>query len=1187
MAGNKYPVAMRQVQGGLSIRGSGGGGKDGGGSIRSPYEQPDDLHSTAYAVILDLISNGEIEGPVHAAAPLRDIYLDGTPIENADGSLNFGDVQVEIRHGTQDQTYIPGIPASASTTQVNVQIKESQPWSQLLTNEDLSAVRVTLRWPALMRVIESGENMGDRVGTTVAYAIDLAIGSGGFTNVITTEVSGKGSGYERTHRIELPETDQGWTVRVRRLTQDSTSGSLSDDMYAVSYAEVIDGKFRYPMSALVGIKIDASQFTAIPTRAYHMRGRKIRVPSNYNPETRSYIGVWDGTFKVAHSNNPAWVFYDMCVSGLYGLGDRITAQDIDRYALYQIGAYCDQMVDDGQGGQEPRFVCNAYIQGQADALRVLNDLTSTFRGMCYWADSQVYTVADMPADPVYTYSNANVIDGRFEYSGADLSTRKTVALVSWNDPSDFSRAKVEVVNDPDGIRRYGIRKVEIPAFGCTSRGQAQRIGLYSLYTSRMETDGVTFAVGLDGVIPQPGSLVNVADRNRAGRRIGGRLQAATDTVLVLDLGIEISIGDKITVNLPDGTTQTRTVSGVGGTTWDRGAFWDNGQVWDGAAIEGLFWDSQERWDEAQTWDGQYSSVVRVSQAFDVAPTREAVWGIESDDLVMQTIRVMSVRDIGDLKYQIEGVRHHPGKFDAIDNGARLDPLPISVIPPRAQAAPTNVAISASTSFHQGTTRTSAEITWDPAPNATHYDVQWRRDASEWVQVPRTAGLLVDIPDIYAGEYIARVRAVNALEVPSLWAYSDPTALSGIIGAPPTVTSLTAFGEVMAIKLSWGYPAGPSIVDKIEIRASLTNDFGDSSLITTLAYPTTTYTMFGLAYSAKFWFWVRLIDKNGTPGDWYPSELGAGVVGEPNKNPADLISYLEGQIAKSHLAQELATQINTDHDAIVEVSEDLEDLDDALKASYQVKTQVRTDDKVVVTGFAVGASIDPNGTTRSEFLIRADTIGFLNTIDGSIHAPFIFDTLNDTAFLAAAFIEDATITTAKIAAAAITEAKIKDAAITNAKIKDGEITDAKIEDATITGAKIKDAEITSAKIGDAEVGTLKIDGQAVSTTIVSNSGFSFSLNVDSDVVMQIMTRNRNPANAPESLTVSVGSTGGGGFSVGATTITGVEQVFGSPYVVRGVAVGGGSVGAGSCTVSISESGSGWTGDRLIALTILRR
>lgn len=1064
-------VVIENRRGGMRIVGSGGGGKGGGGSARTPREEPDSLHSTSYAALLDVISNGEVAGPVHESSPLRDIYLDGTPIQSEDGTLNFRDVQVEVRHGTQNQNHIPGFPASSSVTSVGVEVKSDQPWAQALTNPDLSAVRVTLRWPALVRMIDSGDKIGDRVGTTVDYAIDLSTGGGSFQNVLTTKVSGKGRGYERTHRIELPTGVSNWTVRVRRLTADSTSGNIENAMFVQSYAEVIDGKFRYPMTAIVGIKINAEQFSSIPTRAYRWRGQIIRVPANYDPITRTYSGTWDGTFKRAWSNNPAWVFYDILTSKLYGLGDRIDASMIDRYALYQIGAYCDQMVPDGMGGSEPRFVCNAYLQGRADALRVVNDLASTFRGMAYWANGQIMGVSDRPSDPVYTYTNANVIDGRFEYTGADANTRKTVALVSWNDPTDFYRAKVEVVNDDDGIRRYGIRKTEIKAFGCTSRGQAQRVGLYHLYTSRMETGGLTFSVGLDGVIPQPGDIIKIADRNRAGRHIGGRISLATAQTVTLDRDHPIKVGDTLTVNMPDGTAQSRPVSLVS----DR--------------------------------------VITVTPAFDDAPAAESVWAVDAEDLVTQHARVISVKEGDGITFDIAAVAHHPGKYEAIDNGVRLDPLPVSVVPPRTQNAPTNIQITEYATFHQGTTRHNAEITWDAPEYAVAYDIQWRRDDGDWVQMPRTGTRLIEIPNIYAGGYIVRVRAINGLDVPSLWAYSDLTELDGIVGAPPVVTHLLTTGEIMAIRLDWGYPQGPSIIERVELRASLTNDFTDSYDLTSVAFPATSYTVYGLGYSTEMWFWARLVDKNGTTGQWHPLSSGVGVFGIPNQDPAALLEYLEGKIGEGQLApglieditegitddvmdgiigdltgddvldekwfvgdddehfvgtvtttsaynegdyyearrtvslaasmgeslaiirevqrvqasesEALAEEITilsakidgidfSDLEATVEITaQALAELEGDLSASWQVKTQVRQDGRVVQAGVALGASIDPNGQSRSEFLVMADTVAFLNKIDGQLHSPFVFDVANDTAFLNTVFIQNATISFAKI------------------------------------------------------------------------------------------------------------------------------------------------------------------------------
>lgn len=879
-------VVVKQRQGGMRIVGSGGGGKGGGGSARTPIEYPDSAHSTSYAALLDVIGNGEMAGPAHPDAPMRDIYLDGTPIQNEDGTLNFRQVEVEYRVGTSDQEPIAGFPASSSVTPVGVEVKSTKQWTQQITNRELSAVRVTLLWPQLVKTISSGKNFGDRVGTRVDYAIDVSTAGGSFQNVLTSHVSDKAKGYARTHRIELPASESGWVIRVRRLTPDSTSDMVIDAFSVQSYAEVIDGKFVYPMTALVGVKVDAEQFQSIPARAYHWRGQIIRVPSNYDPKSRTYTGVWDGTFKRAYSNNPAWVYYDMLTSKLYGLGEHVDTSMIDRYALYQIGAYCDQMVPDGMGGVEPRFVCNVYLQSQADALRVLNDLTSVFRGMSYWANGQVVAVADKPSDAVYTYTNANVLDGVFEYTGADISTLKTVALVSWNDPTDFYRSKVEVVEDDEGVRRYGIRKTEIIAFGCTSRGQAQRVGLYHLYTSRMETGGVAFSVGLDGVIPQPGSIVKIADRNRAGRHIGGRIHHATTTSVTLDREHPANVGDKLTVNLPDGTSQTREIVAID----DR--------------------------------------IVSVSPAFSQAPSSESAWAIDSSDLVTQQARVISVKESDGITFEVSCVLHHPGKFEAIDHGVRLDPLPVSVVPPRVQSAPANVQIAQHHRYHQGTTRHYAEVTWEAPEHAVSYDVQWRRDDGDWIQMPRTGSRFVEISDIFSGSYVVRVRAVNALDVPSLWAYSDATELDGLAGEPPRVSGLTTTPLYWGIGVSWGFPSAPNIIEYTEVRYSKTPSFEDSLLQGTFAYPTTSFTQTSLQPGAEHFFWARLVDKNGMPGAWYPSELEPGIRGVARSDAEGYNELITQQVIESALGEQLFSDIESIEDIwqqIAEIGVDVNDL----------------------------------------------------------------------------------------------------------------------------------------------------------------------------------------------------------------------------------------------------------------------
>jgi predicted phage tail protein len=488
----------------IEIIGS-GGGKGGGGSS-SATEEADSLHSTAYAKILDLISEGEILGLVNGA---KSIYYDKTPLQNSDGTYNFTNVTVDTRTGTQYQDVIAGFPDVESETSVNVELRQDTPYTRFFSNTQLSAVRITLSVPALSQTNTSNGNVS---GYTVQYAIDVNTDGAGFVEVLNTAFSGKTtSEYNRSHRIDLPAATTGWTVRVRRLTADTASSYIQDTTNIKSVTEIIDAKLRYPMSAIIGTKIDASQFSSIPTRAYHVKGRLIKIPSNYNPDSRTYTGAWNGTFSIAYSNNPAWVFYDLVLNDRYGLGDRIDASMIDKWSLYAIGQYCDVMVSDGKGGTEPRFTCNVYIQQRADAYKVLQDLATTFRGMAYYAGGAIYATADMPSDPVYTYTNANVLDGKFKTSGTAQRTRYNTALVTWNDPSNFYEQAVETVQDQDGINRYGIQQVEITAFGCTSQGQAQRIGLWNTVTSRLETQSKTFTVGMDGLMALPGQIVRIAD----------------------------------------------------------------------------------------------------------------------------------------------------------------------------------------------------------------------------------------------------------------------------------------------------------------------------------------------------------------------------------------------------------------------------------------------------------------------------------------------------------------------------------------------------------------------------------------------------------------------------------------------------------------------------------------------------
>lgn len=892
------------------------GSKGSSESQKSPTETPDSLISIAYAKVLDLISEGPIVGLVNGN---QSIYLDKTPLANADGSLNYTGVTVGTRTGEADQEYLPGFPSVESETAVGVELKYTSAWVQQISNTELSAVRVRLSVPYLTNTDSSG-NIN---GYEVKYAIDVATDSGAYVEVLNTSFNGKTtSTYERSHRIELPASTTGWRVRVRRLTVDSTSSSIQSITNVVSYTEIIDAKLRYPYTAVVGITVDASQFSNIPARAFDCKLRIVRVPSNYNAETRTYTGVWDGLFQLAWTDNPAWIYYDLILNDRYGLGQLITAAQVDKWALYQIAGYCDELVDDGKGGTEPRFACNLYLQTRADALQVLQDMASIFRGMAYWAAGSVTASADMPSDPVYTYNQANVINGKFNYVGSAKSTRFSVALVSWNDPSNFYDKKVEYVSNQKALARYGVQQTELTAFGCTSQGQAQRLGHYTLLTNLLENETVTFSVGMDGTIARPGQIIRVADEARAGRRIGGRIKAATATSVTLDADATVATGDTIVIILPAGTAETRTVKSYA----DR--------------------------------------VVTVTAAWSVKPVVQSVFAIESTELVAQVFRVVSVTENpGDdgLAYDISAVKHVSGKYAAIDSGAQIVQLPVTVLPASVQAPPTNIQLSTYSSIDQGLAVTTMRAEWAAPVGAVSYDVWWRRNSNDWVYAGRTYSASIEVRGIYAGTYLVRVAALNSMNTASIWAYSDNTELQGKTGSPPAVTSLTTSALLFGINIKWTFPAsGAEDTQRTELWYSTTTALEDATKLSDLAYPQADYTMQNLIAGATFFFWARLVDRTGNIGPWYP--IGNGVMGQTSAEAAPILDLINGQIGRTELGQDLLDEI----DKIPGLQDQIDALDNILlydpEKTYLADDMVQEGQRLYQAIQAVPANTPPPNAT---------------------------------------------------------------------------------------------------------------------------------------------------------------------------------------------------------------------------------
>ncbi|MEG5566720.1 host specificity protein J [Enterobacter bugandensis] len=874
------------------------GRKGGSSSSRTPTEQPDDLQSVAKAKILLALGEGEFAGGLTA----RDIYLDGTALENADGSQNFSGVAWEFRSGTQAQKYIQGIPGTENEINVGSEVSSSTAWTRTFTNTQLSAVRLRLKWPSLFKQ----EDDGDLVGYSVNYAFDLQTDGGTWRTVLNTSVTGKTtSGYERSHRIDLPQAGSTWTIRLRKITADANSAKIGDTMTLQSFTEVIDAKLRYPNTALLYIEFDSSQFNgSIPQISCEPRGRVIRVPDTYDPETRTYSGTWTGAFKWAWTDNPAWIFYDLVVTDRFGLGNRLTAANIDKWTLYQVAQYCDQLVPDGKGGSgtEPRYTCNVYIQDRNDAYTVLRDFAAIFRGMTYWGDDQIVALADMPRDVDFTYTHANVVDGKFVYSSSTTKSRYTNALVSWSDPANGYADAMEPVFEQALVARYGFNQLEITAIGCTRQSEANRKGRWGILTNNKDRI-VTFDVGLDGNIPQPGYIIAVADRNLSGRDLGGRLSAVNGRVLKLDRVPSAKAGDRIMVNLPSGITQSRTIQSLSG------------------------------------------GMVTVTTAFSELPQAEAVWVIESDELYAQQYRVITVTDNNDGTFTIVGANHDPDKFDRIDTGAIIDQRPVSVIPPGNQSPPANIVISSFSVVQQNISVETMRVSWVQAQNAIAYEAQWRRNDGNWVNVPRSSTTSFDVPGIYAGRYLVRVRAINAAEISSGWGYSEEKTLTGKVGNPPKPVGFIASESVVfGIELNWGFPANTDDTLKTEIQYSLTGTEEDAMLLADVPYPQRKYQQMGLKAGQIFWYRAQLVDRSGNESgytEWVRGQASidvsdiTDVILEGMKDSDTFKDLIENAVDSNEKVAGMADDIKKHADELEQQAKDIQENADGL-AQAEVK-----------------------------------------------------------------------------------------------------------------------------------------------------------------------------------------------------------------------------------------------------------
>ncbi|CVE89191.1 Domain of uncharacterised function (DUF1983) [Serratia marcescens] len=914
---------------------------------------------------------------------------------------------------------------------VGTELTSQTPWVRSLTNTQLSAFRLRFSWQQLQQQLDNG----DVVGYRIEYAIDVATDGGAYQEMLKTAIDGKTTTkYERSHRIDLPKATTGWQVRVRRLTPNSTSNRIADKMVTESITELIDVKLRYPETALLFVQFDAKQFQNIPAVSCEPKMGIVRVPTTYDPVTRSYTGTWDGSFKWAWTNNPAWVFYDLLINDRYSIGERIKAENLvmTKFDLYAIAQYCDQLVPDGRGGDglEPRFLCDAYIQSQEEAWTVLRDFANIFRGMTYWAKNSMNALADMPRDLDYTYTRANVKDGEFRDSSASEKTHYSMAMVSWADPANGYQDAVAPVFENALIRRYNIKQADITAIGCTRETEAIRRGRWLLLTNDKDRV-INFTVGMDGNIPLPGYIIGVADETLAGRPLGGRISAVSGRNITLDRESSAAVGERLIVNLPSGKSQARTIQSVNGR------------------------------------------IVTVTTEYSEVPVAECVWAVDASDLAIQLFRVTGVTENEDgVSFDITAIEHDPNKYARIDTGARIEDRPITVIPPGVQPPPKNVAISSFSTINQNIAVTTLRVTWESAESAIAYEAEWRRDNGNWIPAARTSTQGFEVPGIYAGRYQARVRAINAAEISSIWANAPETYLKGKEGKPPVPVGFKASPLLWGIQLDWGFPDGAEDTLKTEIQYADNAAGNNAMLLADIPYPLHTHTMTGLKAGQEFWFRARLQDRTGNQGDWT-----GWIKGQSNANAGDYLESIGDGFLTDKDGDRLTGDIDTNIEAIIQnalannatvehqwaqygtvradilvVKTTIAEVDHAL-AELSTQVQAQIDDVTAVLEDKLTATVDADGATAIHTLksgvrvngvfynagmsiaVLAETgkpvitrIGFnanqfvlMSGSGDTQYSPFAV--VNGQVFISDAFIQNASITSAKIADAAITNAKI--------------------------------------------------------------------------------------------------------------------------------------------------------------------
>ncbi|WP_410699050.1 TipJ family phage tail tip protein [Citrobacter freundii] len=1012
------------------------GAKGGSQKQHTPVEQPDSAQSMARCRMLLALGEGEFAGGLDATR----IFLDGTPLGNADGTMNFENVTWDFRSGTQVQTPIPGFPAVENETSIGVSLTKVTPWTRAISNTQIDALLVRVGITGL----QQQENDGDIVGTTVRYHIDLAVDGGAYSTVMTKTVTEKLSSlYELTHRINLPKATTGWQIRVVRDTADSTSQMLQNKTQVQAITEVIDARLRYPHTALLYVSFNAKSFSNIPKISCKPKGRVIRIPQNYDPIARAYSGTWDGTFKWGWTNNPAWIWFDILTEPRFGLGRRVTPAMLDKWELYRIAQRCDQKVPDGKGGSgtEPRFMFDVYIQAQADAWQVIKDIAAGFNGMTFWGNNMFNVVSDMPADTskLQILTRASVV-GKPTYSSGSEKNRYSSALINFSDPDNHYQDRTTAVMFPDLVKQFKFKQTQLTAIGCTRESEAQRRGGWAVYSNSLDRI-ITVQTGLDGFAYVPGTVFAFADERLSGRVYGGRVteyNAALKSVST-DRGTSALAGDTLMIRTQGGTVESRTIQAV------------NGQQ------------------------------LILATAFTAEPLPNAIFVIDAGQLRLQYFRVTNLTfNDEENTYSITAAEYNGAKYDAVDNNARLDTPPISLLPTGLVSQPTNIAISSYDSVRQGQRIATMVASWDapvdkngkPQADIVAYQAQWKRGDNEWINIPETGLRNIEVPGIFSGDYLVRVRAINSGGASSLWSSSVLTHLTGRTGDVPKPVGLRTTAINWGIQVDWSFPADTGDTLQTELQYSANGNGDNHLLLAGVPYPQHTYTQLGLKAGQEFWYRARLVDRIGNQSDWtnwirgqsnanaddYLGDIADDFLtsADGDRLTSDIDTNLEAAlqnalanhgtvehqwaqygevradilVVKTTIAQvdkamaEMSTQVQAQFNDVTAALEDkLTAVVDATGASaiYTLKTGVRINGVMYNAGMSIAVLAEAGKPVVTRVGFNANQFVLMSGSGDTQYSPFAV--VNGQVFISDAFIQNGSITSAKIANAAINNAKI--------------------------------------------------------------------------------------------------------------------------------------------------------------------